>query len=377
MKILLLADIHIGSINDTQYVDAILTDILQKEAYSKKVDMIIILGDFFDRTLNLSSDSSEVAFNIMHQLSIISKLNNTQIRIIYGTESHEMNQYKSFNHYIKENDNIKIINKVYEENINGKSILYIPEEYIYNKHEYYKDTLYNDNKFYDYIFLHGMISDALPQRMRPKESKDNNKERKVPHFNCKELSDKCKLCVAGHYHIHTSMNNVHYLGSLFRSCFGEEEPKGYGIINDDKLTFIENSNALIYTTYKYDEDNKIYHSENELIKEINHIKDKHKDLFNNEVGGKIRLIFNLPSSTSIAFKEVINNLLKNDKKIQVVIKANNDALLDTVKNEVESKWNYLLDPKLSIISKISNYIKDTNDIEIKEDEINKYIGEVI
>lgn len=376
MTLLLLADIHIGNIGDSQYVKAILTDILQKEAYTKKVDMIVILGDFFDRLINLSSDNSEVAFNIMHLLSLISKVNNTKIRIIYGTESHEMNQYKSFNHYLDEDkSDIKIINKVTEEDIDGIKILYMPEEYMYNKREYYKDTLYNDNKHYNYIFLHGMIDDGLPLQMRERKSKTNNKEKKVPHFNCKELGDRCDLCVAGHYHIHTIMpNNVHYLGSLFRSCFGEEQPKGYGTVVDDKLTFVENDRALTYNTYTFNESDNIYKSEDNLIKEINRIKKKHSSLFNGETGGKIRLIFNIPINPDISFKEVINDLLKEEKKIQVVIKNNSDKLLETVKSEVDSKWNYLLDPQISTVSKIANYIKDMNNIDLKEEEINKYIG---
>ena len=67
-------------------------------------------------------------------------------------------------------------------------------------------------------------------------------------------------------------NNVYYLGSLFRDSFGEEIPKGYGIIEDDKFRFIENDKAYVYKTYEFNPESSIYQSSDDIIREIDKIK---------------------------------------------------------------------------------------------------------
>ena len=49
MKILLLADLHIGAIKDENYVYSIIQNIIDKEIGTDKCDALIILGDYFDR----------------------------------------------------------------------------------------------------------------------------------------------------------------------------------------------------------------------------------------------------------------------------------------------------------------------------------------
>ena len=68
----------------------------------------------------------------------------------------------------------------------------------------------------------------------------------LTHFpqQIQALGSICNLSVWGHYHVKTKIaDNVYYLGSLFRDSFGEESPKGYGIIEDNKFEFIENNKA--------------------------------------------------------------------------------------------------------------------------------------
>ena len=60
MRILLLADIHIGSIKDSKYVYDVITRIIDKEVILTHSDMVVILGDYFDRLCKAKDRKSVV-----------------------------------------------------------------------------------------------------------------------------------------------------------------------------------------------------------------------------------------------------------------------------------------------------------------------------
>lgn len=358
-----MADLHIGKGDSVAQCKTVL-NILKKE----KVDLIVILGDFFDRLLKFSSDGARAANRIMHELARISKTG-TLVRILYGTESHEMNQYNAFRHYERDYD-IKFINHIEEEEIQGKSILYIPEEYITDQSTYYKKTLYS-GKHYDYIFGHGIIVEGMP--MTAISGSRNTTEHRAPHFKTADLANASDVTVFGHYHVYTDLgNDVYYLGSLFRNSFGEEADKGYGIIEDNKFTFIPNKTADVYKTYTFDEDHPVYDSPDTLVKELEKIKSENEGLFSGTIKGKIRMIFELPPSTDTAFKEAIHDIISIEKKIKVVLRESIPQTEDE-RDEIESKWGYIMDSSISIPSKISRYIKETKNIDLSPKEIEEYI----
>ena len=364
MRVLLLADLHIGRGDSTEQCTTILS-ILKKE----KVDLIVILGDFFDRLLKFSSEGARCANRVMHELARTSK-DGVPVRILYGTESHEMNQYNAFRHYEKDYD-IRFINHVEEEEINGKKIMYLPEEYITDQLDYYKDTLYSD-KHYDYIFGHGVIIEGMP--MTTIAGRKNGSDHRAPHFKTADLAQKSDLAVFGHYHTYTDLgNNVYYLGSLFRNSFGEEEAKGYGIADEDKLTFIENEKAHVYKTYTFDDTSDVYESPDSLVKALERIKSENEGVFTGASKGQVRMIFELPESTDTAFKEAVHDIINGEKKIKVVLRESIPKV-DEIKEEIDTKWGYLMDNEISIPSKISRYIKETKNIDIPPKEVEEYIN---
>lgn len=374
MRILLMGDIHIGSIKDTQYVYKTITDIIEKEVIFNKTDMVVILGDYFDRLFKANEEYVSLAINIMSYIVDACKRNNTKLRMIYGTMSHEMDQYKLFNYFFKMNDiDIKLFNTVTEEKINGKKILFIPEEYMMDKYEFYKDYLYS-NKKYDYIFGHGMIMEAFPTILQISHSASKGKEKSVPRFKSGELSKLCKLSIWGHYHIKTKMENVYYLGSLFRNCFGEETDKGYGIIEDDKFIFIKNEKAYIYKTYLFELSSSIYENKDNIMKKINKIKNENKEIFNGEIVGKIRLKFKLPTSIYSSFKDDLLSIINEDKIFSILIENNNENIEEDDENE-NTEYDFLLDKNIQIHDKIHSYIQKQYDYDLSINQIKKYIME--
>jgi DNA repair exonuclease SbcCD nuclease subunit len=353
MRILVLADIHVGSIKDTSYVYDVITDIFEKEIIFKKTDLVVICGDYFHRLFKVNEEFVSLSINIMSYLIRACKRNNTKIRIVYGTESHEMNQYRLFNyHMTSERIDMKVYDTVTEEVINGEHFLFIPEEYMTDKHEFYKKYF---NKHYEYIFGHGIIEEGMPMVVSYSNSKPDEKQ--VPRFKSNELSDISDLCIFGHYHCYTDLgNNIYYLGSLFRDSFGEEQAKGYGIIEDGKFTFVENTKAYVYKTYEFDPSSEIYQSSDNILKEINKIKSENKDIFNGDHRGKIRIIFKTPENVDTSFRENLKDILFNDKYISPMIKETSNEIVDEVKEDIDDEYDFILDNSLSIEDKIYQYM---------------------
>lgn len=373
MRILLIADLHIGSIKDIPYFYNVTTDIIEKEVIFTKTDLVLFLGDYFDKLFKVNEEYVSLAINIMSYLIRACKRSNTKIRMIYGTESHEMNQYKLFNYHITSSDvDIKIIDTVTEENINGSNILYIPEEYIDNKHKYYNDYLYS-NKHYDYIFGHGIIEDGMPSIISYSSNKSDEKQ--VPRFKSGELSAVSDITVFGHYHVYTDMgNNVYYLGSLFRNSFGEEDPKGYGIIEDKEFKFIENKEAYVFKTYEFDSNSEIYNGSDDIMKEISKIKKENEEIFNGDKHGRIRVIFKTPDNVDPSFRENLKTILFNDKYISPLIKENSNDLVSELKEDNEDdEFDFILDPSLPVTDKIHRYITKLFDEPMSIETLEKYI----
>lgn len=371
MKILLLADMHIGAIKDTSYYYNSMTNIIDKELNFAHCDAVIILGDYFDRLFKVNEEYVGLAINVMSYLVRTCVKNKTKIRLVYGTESHEMNQYKLFNHFLSSSTvDIKLFTTCTEEELfPGVNVLYVPEEFIGSKLEFYKDTIYS-GKQYDYIFGHGTITEGMPEGVRISRESDNiNTENKVPHFNAGELSKAGKLVVFGHEHKPWDQENVHYLGSLFRWCFGQEDPKRYAVIDNGKIEFIENKFAYVYKDYKFEEDDPIYESSENLIRAINDIKRDNEKLFKDEMRGKIRMIFNIPTTCNPSFKDDLKALLFHDKVLSTLIKEQASETVVEDDEVVNDEFEFVIDNRMKCDDKIYNYIVKTykdNDMTMEE-----------
>lgn len=375
MRILSFGDLHISSIKDANYIYNVMTDILEKELVFNKTDAVVILGDYFHRLLKVNEDYTALAINIMSYLVRICKKNKIKIRLVYGTESHDSGQYILFNYHLTEPDlDFKIITTATKEELfPGVNVLYLPEEYMLSKEDHYRDYLYSDNS-YDYIFGHGVISEGMPMLQFDPKPKSNEKH--VPHFKSGELAEVSKICLFNHYHCYCDLgNDVYYLGSLFRDSFGEETPKGYGIIDNNKFTFIENKEAYIYKTYEFNEDSEVYKNSENLIKEIKRIKHENVEIFKGEKFGKIRLKFNIPQDIDTAFKENIRSILFNDKHISLLMKESTADIISEIQETIDEEYDFILDNSLVITDKIHQYINKKYDNDMSLEELTKYITE--
>ena len=375
-----ISDIHIGSKNIENLYEEykkIFIENLKKD----NVDFVIICGDYFDHKLFLNEKDSAYAYAMMVDI-IEATTKDTKIRLVYGTESHECNQYEIISKLSTiYNRDIKVIKYVTDEFLyQDLHILYLPEEHLHNKDEYYSKYFEND-KTYDYIFGHGVIREAMKEAATQIETQ-SKKRKTVPVFSTAELRRICKgETYFGHYHVNCDMDDVFYVGSFSRWQFGEEEAKGFYKITCDttknkyKHKFIENTMAPVYKTISFGYDNKVFESHDDMEKSLNRID----DIFKDNILDHVRFVFNIPSDYEdpefliLYLKERYK--FNNNVKLEITngyIDMKRKQQKEEVKKE-NDKYSFIFDRSMSLEDKTSYFIKIEYNRDIPSDVISAYL----
>lgn len=358
MKILLFADLHIGAIKDTLYYSSTFSSILQRSIHTYHPDLIVILGDYFDRLFKANEPYVTLSNTILSLLLSY----DIPVRLIYGTESHEMNQYTTlFPHYFS-HYNLKLYTTVTEETINSRTFLFIPEEYITSKEDHYQSTLYSHH--YDYILGHGTINEFLPISTLTNRKHSHQ----VPIFTQQELSSHSTITAFGHYHIHKDQDNVHYVGSLFRWKFGEEEPKGYALIDEDTFIFIPNNDAYTFNTYEISSND-----ENEIRSQIQRIQSENPSIFQYNLGGKIKLIFSSDSSPTLYERIRTEALRSNQITTQSHYTPSQEDPLNDPNDPDRNLYEIIMSKSIPPVEKIQRFIEEKHHLNLTPKQIESYI----
>lgn len=382
-KGLVISDIHVGAMNLDKLHREYLELFIKKIHTMKKLDFLVIAGDFFDHKFYLNDKEATMAYIMLKELVLACKEKNAIIRIVYGTESHECNQYDILS-LLKIYDNIEVIKYAKEEELlEGLNILYLPEEHLLDKDTYYS-KYFSNNKKYDYVFGHGVIREVMKDAVVHMENKNGeSKRKKVPIFTTAELNRVCKGQVFfGHYHLNQEIDDkIFSISSFSRWKFGEEGRKGFYEIscNTDKgeyeAIFIENTMADSYKTISFGYDNKIFKDETDLHVSL----DEMEALISRDVYDHVRFIFNIPST--IENPEFTMNYLKEryknkDKvKLEIVhgyIEEKRKQQKEQVKTENE-KYAFIFDKNLELEDKISRFIAVEYNKEINSELVADFI----
>lgn len=383
-KGVVISDIHVGAFNlenQRKEFDLIFLDHIKK---MEQLDFLIICGDFFDRKFFVRDPESVVAHAMLEDIISICREKNTVIRIIYGTESHECDQYgilTVLNNY----ENLRVIKFAEEEELlPDLHVLYLPEEQIIDKKEYYKPFFEEDGK-YDYVFGHGIIREVMKEAAtKLDEKEDENKKRKsVPVFSSAELSRICKGQVYfGHYHTMKNIDDkVFYTGSFSRWQFGEEEPKGFFEVSVNtekekyKNTFIENHLAEVYRTITYGFNSDVFKSEENLMDCLKMID----NVLDNKVFNHIKCVFNIPDTIENP-ESVLNTIkeryrFKDDIKTEVVhgyIEKRREHQKEAIESE-NKKYDFIEDENMPLEEQCSRFISIEYNQDLSSDTISLYL----
>lgn len=360
-----ISDIHFGAF-DSEVLYNELKVVFINETLKKLplLDVIFFQGDVFHYELSLNGKHAWSAFKFFEDVKKVIKKKKlrTKIRIIKGTKSHDHDQLESL---VYDSDiDIKLINTVDVEYINGVKILYLPEEYIADPETYYK-SYFNDT--YDYIVGHGMFDETAFHNY----NSEINMEA-APVYDSKLLSSIANFICFGHIHDAVTFKNVYYTGSFSRWCQGEENPKGFIMSAYNKLTGqvavmpIINHLARRFNTINI---NKIIRDNDidDIIRYVDKYYDKH-DIY------KLRLIINEQNDATYMGKvALIQNNYSYNRLIDVVIERKNNIIEEDEDNGDIEKYHYLFDDSIDENKKISLFLKD-NGYDLSPDKVNELVN---
>ena len=371
----LIADIHFGAlpIDDLYNELQMFLDYIDK----KDIDFIVILGDWFDRKLNMNSKDAKYSTICFERICQIAMNNNIKVRMIQGTESHDNNQLEILEILAKNKHiDFKVFYEVGEEELFPDfNVLYVPEEYITSFDDKYSKYM---NNTYDMIFGHGVIQEVKFAAYLQQTEKT---VKKAPIFKSNVLMSICDGPIFfGHVHTRDVFHDrVHYVGSYSRWMFGEEEDKGFYTVKYDNKTkefetkFIVNKLAKRYDTIEiYDKDTGFYKLDKESqIKYIISILDSIDYDF-------IRLRFYIPDDYSEYnfLISMITESFSKYKNVKLDFKVNSKI---KSRKQVEEKMNILLerygfifDNKIDCYTKIRQFIIEKFNKDISIDKIKDF-----
>ena len=215
--------------------------------HNKKLDVLFISGDLFDRLLDFNSKEVQIIISFFNYLLSYCVDNNILLRVLEGTPSHDWTQSQTLVKLNEIRDDKcdlryhKVLDIEYIERI-GKYVLYVPDEWTNSHDELEKQIqtklIENNISQVDIAILHGQFKYQFAGKpyhgFHYKEEYFLNLVRGFIHV--------------GHYHTYTYLDRIIANGSLERLAHGEEQPKGYVIVEDKRYSFIENPSAYIYKT---------------------------------------------------------------------------------------------------------------------------------
>lgn len=377
-----ISDIHVGAMDLNTLYNEYTELFINRIRKDSKLDFVIVCGDFFDHKFYLNDNSAKMSYKMLKDLIEVCKDKDIPLRFVYGTESHECNQYDIMN-VMKIYDNVKVIKFVSEEELlPDLNILYLPEEHVNNIDEYYSKYLSNYNK-YDYVFGHGVIREVMTDLSVHIDNKSDDKRKRTKVFTTKELDKICKGEVYfGHYHINIETDDKFFsIGSFSRWKYGEEGRKGFYEIeyNVDKEKYshkyIENTLAKDYKTIRIGYNNEVFTNEDKLKESI----DGFNNMIKREAYDNIRVIFNIPSDIEqpeSTINYIRETLKKNDNiKVEIVngyIDEKRKLQKEKV-NETNQLYSFIFDKNLPLEDKTSKFISITYNKEISSSDIKKYL----
>ena len=363
LRFVTIADIHIGK-KDTRSLekelDKYFFDKINEIDSEKKIDIIFIAGDLFDRILKLNESAGVLAIEFMNNLLKVADDKNILVRLLKGTRTHDFNQLNIFSDKELEYPLIfKIIQSVTVEDLSIKSkpkVLYLPEEYPMDFNNFYDKYLEVENNYYDIIIGHGM-SDFVA--FTPDEDDSENPVRSAPTFNSSKLMKICKgPIIFGHIHDNKEYKNkFYYTGSFSRYSFKDTNDKGYYLTDMDsegkfEMRFIQNEMAPTYVTVDMDEyENLTEEKKIDIIKELK------------EENDYVR--FKSSDKSSI---DIIKKLSENDSNVKVVYDNKN---IEQVK--IDEKYRFILDKEFDVDETIKRFIKLKKDKDIDLSDIQNII----
>ena len=235
MKIVFGSDFHVGN-SRIPYDNFLLNFETYLYPELKDCNGFIVGGDFFDRMIKMDERSAHVAVKFITSVLELAEQNKMSIKILRGTFSHDRNQNEMWITLSEGMDvDIEYINTLSIGVIKTNPrlrVLYIPDNLPYNDINdclnIIRELMQNANwDKIDFVIGHGYFRHVLPKNIlhEPKCT-----------FRYEQFENIVKHHILfGHVHTPSTYKNIHYAGSFERFAHGEEESKGFIVIENNEL----------------------------------------------------------------------------------------------------------------------------------------------
>lgn len=339
-----IADIHFGSIDPAKQF------LILQEQFLNRInfidfDILSIDGDIFDKKFMANNDAVYYAIEFVRLCTEMCIRKEATMVIIAGTESHDAGQLQLFYGYrdVPELD-IRIVEHLRFEYIQGLKVLCVPEEY--NKGEEYYRTCLDD--VYDTVFMHGTVVGSIYGA-----SKEDLNSNRYPIFSIDSFGGCRGPIICGHVHKAMCLNGyIYYCSNPIRDRFGEEEDKGFNIVLHDKATNYHSINFIPIESFRYDtiDIRTLQYSEPNVV--IQHLD----NLLTNGIDN-IRIDFSELNEPTV--QKIIEQYYENNPNVAIKrYVEKNSPKVDTTE-DIEKKYSeldFLLDPSLDGYTKFVNFI---------------------
>lgn len=364
-----ISDLHFGKI-DPKVEFNILKEQFIDKIKDLPLDCISIDGDFFDRLFMSNTDTTLYANLFFKELYNVCKNNarrgiHTVLILILGTKNHDADQLRLFYPYLEDKEvDLRIVETIQFQYINGCRVLCIPELYNVTDDEYSK-VLYESGA-YDMVFMHGSIEGAIY----------DNKMGESKIFSPSDFSCCMGPVVAGHVHTGPAVHGFcYYNGSPIRWNFGEEETKGFQLVLYDMDTRYYYIHKEPIHSFRYDTisiDDIIMTDPQKVISYINDLREKEGIDYI-----RLKCVSNYDTQDAL---NIIKEYYRTDKTVKFKFDKEispDEKSFNQQTTEMYDKYSYLFDKSMSTYEIFARFINDNqSDIIITADDIIDALKEI-
>lgn len=364
-----ISDLHFGKI-DPKVEFNILKEQFIDRIKDLPLDCISIDGDFFDRLFMSNTDTTLYANLFFKELYNVCKNNakrgiHTVLILILGTKNHDADQLRLFYPYLEDKEvDLRIVETIQFQYINGCRVLCIPELYNVTDDEYSK-VLYESGA-YDMVFMHGSIEGAIY----------DNKMGESKIFSPSDFSCCMGPVVAGHVHTGPAVHGFcYYNGSPIRWNFGEEETKGFQLVLYDMDTRYYYIHKEPVHSFRYDTisiDDIIMTDPQKVISYINDLREKEGIDYI-----RLKCVSNYDTQDAL---NIIKEYYRTDKTVKFKFDKEmspDEKSFDQQTTAMYDKYSYLFDKSMSTYEIFARFINDNqSDIIVTADDIIDALKEI-
>lgn len=364
-----ISDLHFGKI-DPKVEFNILKEQFIDRIKDLPLDCISIDGDFFDRLFMSNTDTTLYANLFFKELYNVCKNNakrgiHTVLILILGTKNHDADQLRLFYPYLEDKEvDLRIVETIQFQYINGCRVLCIPELYNVTDDEYSK-VLYESGA-YDMVFMHGSIEGAIY----------DNKMGESKIFSPSDFSCCMGPVVAGHVHTGPAVHGFcYYNGSPIRWNFGEEETKGFQLVLYDMDTRYYYIHKEPIHSFRYDTisiDDIIMTDPQKVISYINDLREKEGIDYI-----RLKCVSNYDTQDAL---NIIKEYYRTDKTVKFKFDKEispDEKSFNQQTTEMYDKYSYLFDKSMSTYEIFARFINDNqSDIIVTADDIIDALKEI-